>query len=207
MFIVIQPHEILLLNNLPHSVLTSHSHLLRTRSTLLISRRRVPRASVPIDNKSTPVVPINAVKDEERERERAIKRFQLLTKTVDPGVGAAYLALDELEQNLPPSQAHPLEYGSGEAMPDSSVPEGGDSSKKKPLPEVRGGGGENSNSSREHRALERYYLDEEWERDHALPSSSSLLSKLKSKPGASDSTTASRGWRAAGFGLGIGVKS
>lgn len=72
-----------------------------------------------------------------------MKRFQLLTKTTDVGVGRAYLALAEGEDDR-----HVLESGSGEML----EKEGGGSGKK-----VR------KQEGKEGRALEAYFEDEEWE--------------------------------------------
>ncbi len=73
-----------------------------------------------------------------------MKRFQLLTKTVDPGVGAAYLSLSELEENKD------LLDGGGEAI------EGG-----KKVVRVEG--------NRTERALEAFFEDEGWEREVGGP--------------------------------------
>lgn len=69
-----------------------------------------------------------------------MKRFQLLTKTVDPGVGAAYLGLSELEEGVD---------GSGEGMGGKKV--------------VRKEG------NRQERAVEAFFEDEGWEREVGGP--------------------------------------
>lgn len=77
-----------------------------------------------------------------------MKRFQLITKTVDPGVGRAYLALEGEGD----AERHPLEDGSGEAM-DAL----GQSGKK------------NRPKAKEDRALGAFYEDEAWEREVGGP--------------------------------------
>ena len=97
--------------------------------------------------------------EEKRERERAVKRFQLLTKTVDPGVGKAYIGLSEMDEDSP------FELGSGEAMDDPPAEVGA-------RPDVRGKTGKKilrEPGNREDRALEAFYEDEAWEEEIGEP--------------------------------------
>ena len=119
-----QPHDLLTLNNLPHTTLTTHPHLLRTRRQLIVSRRVVPRSALP---------PAHEPDTDARSSERTLKRFQLLTKTPDPAIGKAYLAISD-------------EAAGGETL----------SGKKRVL-------------SAEEAAVERWFDDEDWERDVGRP--------------------------------------
>lgn len=136
------PHELLTLNDLPPSVMSTTPHLLRTRKTLVISRRRVsdkahlhPSESQPEDEETC----------QKRQREREVKRFQLVTKTVDPGVGRAYLSLED-------------EVDALDSQYQGETKEGG---KKISAPRA------------EERAVGRYWEDEDWERVAAEPTRSS----------------------------------
>ena len=136
-----QPHELLTLNDLPPSVMSTTPHLLRTRKTLIISRRRVNTAHVqPSDPQ-----PVDEETERKRQREREVKRFQLVTKTVDPGVGRAYLSLED-------------EVDALDGQYSGETKEGG----KKPYP-----------LEPEERAVGRYWEDEDWERKAAEPTRSS----------------------------------
>lgn len=77
-----------------------------------------------------------------------MKRFQLITKTVDPGVGRAYLALEGEGD----AERHPLEYGSGEGMD----VQGQSAKKSRP-------------KGKEDRALGAFYEDEAWEMEVGGP--------------------------------------
>ena len=160
-----QPHDLLTLNNLPPTTLSAHPHLLHTRRTLLISRRLVPKSSLPSTLLfSAPDLEPNPEEAARREKERQVKRFQLMTKTVDPGVGAAYLGLSELEENR-----DVLDDGSGEGL------------------EVKGGTARGKKVWREEgnrteRALEAFFEDDGWEREVGGPAragSSGGLGKWK----------------------------
>ena len=174
----IQPHEIVSLNSLPPSVLSTQPHLLRTRRTLVISRRLVPRSKLAdptlfdssLDELDRPV---DEEEDAKRERERAVKRFQLLTKTVDPGVGKVYIGLSELEE-----EEGLLGTGEADELPsisDMTDSKGGEASKrgsgKKVLREP---------DSREGRALESFYEDERWENEVGSPERGSSVGRWKS---------------------------
>ncbi|ORX38037.1 hypothetical protein BD324DRAFT_624277 [Kockovaella imperatae] len=147
-----QPHEIVALNDLPPAVLSSQPHLLRTRQTLIISRRQIPKSK--LANGGDPLVfdsglgVAEQTEDDKRERERAVKRFQLLTKTIDPGVGQAYMGLSELEE----------EDGLLDESFEGENDAGG--SGKKALREP---------ANREDRALEAFYGDEQWEHEAGKP--------------------------------------
>ncbi|KAK4689318.1 hypothetical protein P7C73_g778, partial [Tremellales sp. Uapishka_1] len=71
--------DIIVLNSLPPTVLHSHPHLIQTRKTLIVSSRSIPKTA--------------ATRDAEKA-EKLLKRFQLLTKTVDPTIGKVYLGLE-----------------------------------------------------------------------------------------------------------------
>lgn len=137
-----QPHELLSLNNLPPTALSSNPRILQTRKSILITRRRVPKSQLA----TLQAIPDDTVDPEEakrRQEKRAVKRFQLVTKTVDPGVGKAYLSLQA--QGSHGEDPHPLEYGSGEAL------------------SAEGGGKKKGNLSKEDRAVEQWFEDDEWE--------------------------------------------
>jgi hypothetical protein len=105
---------------------------LQTRKTVIISQRKLPTSQLNQITETTPE------EDKRRAEERAVKRFQLVTKTVDPGVGKAYLSI----QGEAP---HPLEYGSGEVL------------------DKKGGAKKRGNLSKEDRAMEQWFEDDEWE--------------------------------------------
>lgn len=180
-----QPHEVLKLNNLPPSVLSSQPHLLRTRKTLLISRHHVPPSHVPsatlfslppsVEDEPAPSQASSEEEERERvrrERERAVKRFQLLTKSIDPRVGDAYISLSELDEvdsnviddlaALEIDQWAEMQQGKG-SQPDGAGEKKRQSKGKKAVP---------APSNREERALEAFYEDEDWERETGGPSRS-----------------------------------
>jgi hypothetical protein len=132
-----QPHELLSLNNLPPTALSSNPRILQTRKSIIISQRQIPKSQLSTLDSAPSIDPEEAKR---RQEERAVKRFQLVTKTIDPGVGKAYLSLQGGS-----SDAHPLEMGSGEAMT-------GDGGSKK-----------QGNLSKEDRAVEQWFEDDEWE--------------------------------------------
>ena len=106
-----------------------------------------------------------------REKERQVKRFQLMTKTVDPGVGAAYIGLSELSEGR-----DVLDEGSGEALE-----KGGGGGKGKKVWKEEG--------NRTERALEAFFEDEGWEREVGGPERTERrggLGKWKSVGGVSD---------------------
>lgn len=140
-----QPHELLDLNNLPPTALSSNPRILQTRKTIVISRRRVPRSHLSQvgDIDMTPDTPLDPEEAKRRAEERAVKRFQLVTKTVDPGVGKAYLAIQGEEA------PHPLELGSGEVLDEASG-----LGKK---------GAMKGDLSQEDRAVEQWFEDDDWE--------------------------------------------
>ncbi len=104
-----------------------------------------------------------------REREKAVKRFQILTKSVDPRVGDIYLSLSEMEESsldylssVEVDQAIEREIQSGRNLSDNkdSVAAGGGGKGKIALPD---------SSNRTERALEAFYEDEEWEKEVGGP--------------------------------------
>ncbi|ORY35041.1 hypothetical protein BCR39DRAFT_585968 [Naematelia encephala] len=180
------PHEILSLNNLPPSTLSTQPHLLRTRQTLLISRRLMPKSklpsstlfSTPADKDYSPYEkkPEHSDGNEDEARraeERRVKRFQLITKTADPCVGRAYVGLAAAEESASTSDGIGF-GGSGEGM-------GG---KKTHLPQE---------GNRAERAVERFLDDDEWEREWGGPARAS-----KGVDGR---------WKVVGSGLKLGLKA
>ncbi|WWC95259.1 hypothetical protein V866_002118 [Kwoniella sp. B9012] len=137
------PHELLSLNNLPYTALSTHPRILHTRKTLIISRRHIPSSKIP----SHPVTSNSPFQEENEEREKSkqLKRFQLLTKNTDLSIANTYLNLSELEESLGDD---PLESGSGETI---------DGHKKKQFA---------NKENREQRALESFFEDDEWEKEH-----------------------------------------
>ena len=131
-----QPHELLSLNKLPPTALSSNQRILQTRKTIIISQRKLPISQLNQVTETTPE------EDKRRAEERAVKRFQLVTKTVDPGVGKAYLSI---QGDAP----HPLETGSGEILDKEG--------------EVKKRG----NLSKEDRAMEQWFEDDEWEGENS----------------------------------------
>lgn len=124
--------------------MNTNPRLIQARRQLIIARRLVPKGSIPPTAFDTLDSGLSPEEQEKREAERRVKRFQLLTKTTDPGVGRAYLALAEDGDDV-----HALDLGSGEVVDGH----GGGWKKK-----IRAG-----KAGREGRALEQYYEDEEWE--------------------------------------------
>ncbi|WVR08337.1 hypothetical protein IAU60_005390 [Kwoniella sp. DSM 27419] len=147
------PHDLLTLNNLPPTTLSTHPRLLHTRKSILISRRQVPRSH--LSSLAPPSIADGAKgrptreEDEERERQKQIKRFQLLTKSVDPAIGKTYLSLEAMKEDpdhpLHPDNLRELPAGGGE----------GQTGKKVHMAE---------RENREERALEAFWDDEDWER-------------------------------------------
>lgn len=115
-----------------------------------------------------------------RAAERRIKRFQLITKTPDPAIGRVYLSLAELDAEVGREDGS----GGGDVLFDSAdLADGGNltmmNTRKKGRPY---GGGDREDSgigneknekytikqpkeplSKEERALEAFFEDEEWE--------------------------------------------
>ncbi|KAK8849404.1 hypothetical protein IAR55_004736 [Kwoniella newhampshirensis] len=191
------PHDLLTLNSLPPSALSTHPRLLQTRKTLIISRRSVLRSSLGSHAQSIPPEAAMGEVDPERERMKQVKRFQLLTKSTDPSIGTTYLNLEEMRegQDL-------FAEGSGEALP--SVSEYGDKRSEDGNGERTGGGGGGKGkklvlaeeNNRQDRALDRFWRDEEWEEQVGGPE----IARRKNGK-----------WKVVGngsaFGLGVGVKS
>ncbi|KAK6909024.1 hypothetical protein I203_103034 [Kwoniella mangroviensis CBS 8507] len=145
------PHDLLSLNNLPYTALSTHPRILHTRKTLIISRRQIPSSKIP-SQPATSSSPFQE-ENEEREKSKQFKRFQLLTKNTDLGIANTYLNLSELEESLGDD---PLESGSGETI---------NGHKKKQFA---------NKENREQRALESFFEDDEWEKEHG-----GSLSKLR----------------------------
>jgi hypothetical protein len=124
------------LNKLPPTALSTNPRILQTRKTIIISQRKLPTSQLNQITETTPE------EDKRRAEERAVKRFQLVTKTVDPGVGKAYLSI---QGDAP----HPLESGSGEVL------------------DKEGGVKKQGNLSKEDRAMEQWFEDDEWEGENS----------------------------------------
>ncbi|WVW86577.1 hypothetical protein I302_108627 [Kwoniella bestiolae CBS 10118] len=153
------PHDLLSLNNLPYTALSTHPRILHTRKSLIISRRQIPLSKLSnLPQPTTPVV--EQEKDEERERSKQLKRFQLLTKNTDRGIANTYLNLSELEET-----SDPLSKDSGESV---------DGKKKLAA---------RSKENREERALEAFFEDDEWERKNGGLSKLTVKAKRKEKGG------------------------
>lgn len=169
------PHEIIYLNSLPPSALTSYPRILQTRKSIIISQRSIPW--IPSSGSPTEHMHIGEEgtekETEERRRQRQEKRFQLLTKSTDPEIGRAYIGVEEIEEknlysslDTNPNPRHPLEYSTGESLdrphhqsnPIKHIVGGIENemekSKKMVVPEE---------GNREERALGRFWDDELWE--------------------------------------------
>ncbi|GLB40494.1 hypothetical protein LshimejAT787_0803650 [Lyophyllum shimeji] len=132
-------HQLCRLNNLPPSTLTTTPHLLHTRRFLLLPpSTRKAAVPIPID-KETPEQARE--REASREKERAEKRLQTLTKEVDWRVAKAYVALAD--------------------DPEEEAEERDEWERKR-----KEGGGVGVGvgpSNLEERAIRRYLDDEEWE--------------------------------------------
>lgn len=101
------------------------------------------------------------VDDAERRKQRALKRFQVVSKEVDRGVAGAYLALAEGSEGSG--------LGEGEWRGARGEKEGGDEQEK------QGGWRRGKTTEKEkdaaapRSALDAYFSDEEWERAAPRP--------------------------------------
>lgn len=192
------------LNNLPHSVLSTQPHLLRTRRTILISQRLVPKSQVP----STEVFsfegdvqgePLDKEEERKRERERALKRFQLLTKNGDKSVGEAYIALSELDEGrddlLEALEEIERGYEVDGAVKAQSLNKEDDKEAVRSISPVRNLAGTGKKvirdpSNREERAIEAFFDDEQWEKE----------------VGGVKRHSRKNGWKSIGEGSHLGIK-
>jgi hypothetical protein len=101
-----------------------------------------------------------------------------LTKTPDPGIAKAYLAIQNLDDSISTStpgsvlfESDPFDPESYESQSTTGEEKSGDSEKEKPKP---------GQVTVEGRAVDRYYSDEEWAARIAQESSSSSKGKSKS---------------------------
>ncbi|RSH77413.1 uncharacterized protein EHS24_003379 [Apiotrichum porosum] len=154
------PHHLLALNGLPHAALYANPALLRTRRYVVIARRRVPASQAAQQDKDTALDALqsnNGEDDPGRRAARALKRFQLVSKEADKGVGRAYLALNNDNDG-----------GGGPSHNDTQCDDedrgekGGDT-----LPRACGDSlsekkGSQSSASAAERALEHFFDDDEW---------------------------------------------
>lgn len=167
--------------------------LLQVRKTILISS---PQSSS-LDSDSRHIKEGQA-----RAAERRVKRFQILTKTPDPGIAKAYIAVQSLDQDQDtPESTFQLQPDSSERRASSlscppyrgrSEHDQTDTSKvyeKSEKPKSRSGGMED-------RAADQYYSDEEWaeRNDPRSSSQNSGQSNHNKRPMTSNSTKQSSWW-------------
>ncbi|WRT69386.1 uncharacterized protein IL334_006370 [Kwoniella shivajii] len=144
------PHDLLTLNSLPPSALSTHPRILHTRKSIIINRRQIPLSKLPLSQRLNPITAEdedekeNQKDKEEREKQKQLKRFQLLTKNTDDQIANTYLSLSELDENKDISHF----TGSGETL----------DGKKMII----------DKSNREERALESFFEDDEWEKQVKL---------------------------------------
>ncbi|WWC93128.1 uncharacterized protein L201_008095 [Kwoniella dendrophila CBS 6074] len=148
------PHELLSLNNLPHTAITTNPRIIQTRKSLIISKRKVLKSKLDSNqNKINPSInddddnkqdEIDEL-DEQKRKQKQIKRFQLLTKSNDLGIVNTYLSLSELDENKDIQ-------GTGESLSSNQ------SKKKALIPDKH---------NREQRALDQFFDDEQWELDQS----------------------------------------
>lgn len=191
------------LNNLPHSVLSTQPHLLRTRRTILISQRLVPKSQVP----STEVFsfegdlrgePLDKEEERKRERERALKRFQLLTKNGDKSVGEAYIALSELHEGRDDllealeeiERGYEANEGKAQFLNKEDNEEAARSTSAVRNPAGTGKKVIRDPSNREERAIEAFFDDEQWEKE----------------VGGVKRQSRKNGWKSIGEGSHLGIK-
>jgi hypothetical protein len=167
----------------------------------------VPKAQVP----STEVFsfegdlqgePLDKEEERKRERERALKRFQLLTKNGDKSVGEAYIALSELDEGrddlLEALEEIERGYEADEAKVNSLNKEGGakvDKEAPRSISPVRKPAGTGKKvirdpSNREERAIEAFFDDEQWEKE----------------VGGVKRQSRKNGWKSIGEGSHLGIK-
>ncbi|WVQ96388.1 hypothetical protein IAU59_003493 [Kwoniella sp. CBS 9459] len=226
------PHDLLSLNNLPPTTLSTNPRLLHTRKSIIISRRHVHVQAKPgcqpqsaNDDLPAQLSGEDMVVDEARGKEKSLKRFQLITKSTDRGVGETYLSLAELEEDLG-SIAIGIEgkEGGEKKLEHSKTKETDAASLEKENEKIgpngklqsRGGAIQGQGQDeRETRALEAFFDDEQWE--NAV--GASVLESYRSRQGrwnvvgvgasaianlgeGSGSGSGSQGRRAAGSGGG-----
>ncbi|OCF39223.1 hypothetical protein I317_06992 [Kwoniella heveanensis CBS 569] len=197
------PHDLLTLNNLPPTTLSTNPRLLHTRKSIIISRRTVARdrdaSSKDLQVQNT--VTTGSEIDEAREKEKSLKRFQLITKSLEPGVGEAYLSLaqldDEHDQNHEQEQglfndgSYGTKYENVRRRQIDHEDVGIEKEKDKPE-RIQVLGESSSNHHRETRALEAFFDDEQWE----TAVGASALKSYKAKQGR---------WNVVGVGATAGV--
>lgn len=133
-----QGHHLCRMNSLPPSTLRTTPHLLHTRTFLILPpNARIPQSSNNSQEQSD--------HDTRRERERAEKRLQVLTKEVDWRVAKAYVALADADPNV--DEEADLDYESKMVGKEKNVRAG----------TCQGG------ETLEGKAIDRYLDDEEWE--------------------------------------------
>lgn len=193
------PYTLLRLNNIPHSALYANPALLQTRKSVIISLGR----STLRKQAGEEAMYVSSVwraedrerhheiaeeqqdfeeESEHRQKQRMVKRFQLVTKQVDPAVARAYLAVQQIDDasasaaGLPESSSEVLF-----SLDDEADDEGqagrlsqveseksrlrqkelvGEEKKIGPYGVHAGRGGIDG------RAIDRYFDDEDWESSH-----------------------------------------
>ncbi|KAL7424842.1 hypothetical protein Q5752_000527 [Cryptotrichosporon argae] len=158
------PHRLLELNALPHTALSSDPRILRTRRSLLISRQSVPRACAPIPDRPSASASASASEDEGQDEEgddderrradRAVKRFQLLTKTADRALAETYLGVAAIEAAHATGDAKELDKVASAAAGAGA--------------RARAGAGAGAEGT-EARAADKWFDDERWEHEVGGP--------------------------------------
>ncbi|KAF8623611.1 hypothetical protein AX17_007314 [Amanita inopinata Kibby_2008] len=128
-------HELCRMNKLPPSTLNTTPHLLHTRTFILLP---------PSNTKAREAVDRMSGEDAERkviiERERAVKKLQMVTKEVDWRIAKAYVALAEEEGEAEELQRKTKENGESSSSTTTTLSRA---------------------------AIELYVEDSEWEETHA----------------------------------------
>ena len=181
---------------------------------MIISRRLVHRSKLPnptlfesdsplddLDNLKDSL-PVDEEAERKREMDRAIKRFQLMTKEVDKGVAGAYLGLSELEEedalfegveeyDEPPRPLDLAQKTKETARTDEEVQEGDSQvAEVGKTDRVRGKKVMRDPANREDRALEAFFDDEDWQADVGEPERGKGMGK----------------WKTVGNGANMGIK-
>ncbi|EJU04790.1 hypothetical protein DACRYDRAFT_114113 [Dacryopinax primogenitus] len=140
-------HALCRLNNLPPSTLRTTPHLLHTRTHLLLPPTISPLSPLSHAHPHPLLSPSSssALDTPERKRERAVKRFQLVTKEVDLDIARAYVGLEEDSDGRSLASSFGEREGKGKGSADA--------------------GGRAGREGREARAVERYVDDTLWERE------------------------------------------
>lgn len=142
----LDPYDLITLNKLPHSAMHMSPNLLQTRKSVLLSQPRADRGQQGGNEQD----------DEQRTRERQVKRFQILTKTPDPGIAKAYLAVQNLDDSISLSEPSSVLFEAFDGDYENSV-----QADNKPV-NSQEKFKQKGKVTIEGRAVDRYYSDEEW---------------------------------------------